>query len=228
MGINTMNNTMITFGVIGFILDDDEYLKLKKEFKDVFEESDIQEYLEAEVAALKKTNSPSLKENRSKYIRHLIWNLKEFLTSMRENKELAKVELDNFKIKVDAIVDLSLEGKMKASVERLIVVQNNAVERSHRGKPFYVDEKWKLRVAIAGDFNLEPIKDLENPEEVANTLNKNYMYVKNLIEESVWDVKEQVWMLYDIVANPEKLPIYELELKNQPWYEKKSKELLGS
>gem|GEM_PF-1766432 len=35
-------------------------------------------------------------------------------------------------------------------------------------------------------------------------------------------------MLYDIVANPEKLPIYELELKNQPWYEKKSKELLGS
>gem|GEM_PF-1824173 len=81
MGINTMNrmnamnttNTMMTTAImISLLDDDDEFQSLKEEFKDVFEESDVQKILESEVAALEKTNSPRLKTNRSKYIKYLI------------------------------------------------------------------------------------------------------------------------------------------------------------
>ncbi len=206
----SINNSSILLNSLG----NEELEDLKNSLWDNFDIESLQDLLKKEVEELEKTSSRELKESRVLYIKELIKNLIQ-----KETKE----ELNNFKYKIERIVDTnSLEWKMRATIE-LIFSEEWIFDSWFEDKPFYIEENelkiwvdtapWKIII-----WHPEIIKWLDNPENVKEELNKIYAEVKTLIQKSNGDMKKYIWILFDIIKNPENITKYKNELWEQPWY----------
>ncbi len=184
---------------------------------------------------LEKTNSKTLKQLRDEYINELVKTFEEKMEQLDFDSKTfaweAKTELSKLKAKIEWVVDKdSLEWKKRAVIE-LMFTEEWDLGSDFNDEPFYVEDgelktwfepvSWLLKLLLPIWFfmwNSEVIDWLENPEKVRDNLNQAYRWVRDLIEKSEWDMKKYVWILYDIVNNPENIIKYKDELWNQPWY----------
>ncbi len=119
---------------------------------------------------------------------------------------------------------------MRAAIE-LAFAEGWKFKNGTEDAPFYVEggkisanlSSTKDSFLIIGDP--EMIRDLNDPQGVANEMNHAYVAVRRLMSLSTSDVSKYVGPLFDIVRNPSSIGSYEHEFGKQPWF--KSFDLLS-
>ncbi len=200
------------------------YREILSSYSNTFpDDPEVQQMLNKKIEELLKNFDYGLYHiSKAEYIWIIISDLKDFIKRRGvDHPDETKKELAEFKLKLDTFWDKSPEWRIKSSFEYLFL--NYPVKNWE--KPFYVDEKWKLKRAIIIWSDKTIAESVSNPQEILEKLNNAHYEVKKLVWLSHWAIKNQIGILYDIAMDPKKaLVLYKHELMDQPWYKEKLKE----
>lgn len=151
------------------------------------------------------------------FLKTLIDNIK----TKEKTGNITEKDLKELKDKIDNISNTGLDWEVKNSVENPIIANDFWLEEWHENIPFYLDDNWVIKIAVNNWPDIDMIKIIEwetDWQKLVDLMNKRYVDVKKLMDISTPDVKNLVWMLYEIVVDPKKLLLYREELQGQLWY----------
>lgn len=197
--------------------------KIISKFWNRKESQNIVNLINIEVDQLSKTKDKLLQNERIKYLDFIT---DKFLQDKKSIKDITVLWLSDLKEKIDKIVDKnSLEWKMRAVIE-LVFANNYKIEDWNELTPFYNDD-WVIKIALwidlmssnsPRDKKVLSLDSNQNPEQIKDELNRLYNDVKVLRDKSTPNIRNYMWMLFDIAYNPENIKKYQKELSSQPWY----------
>jgi hypothetical protein len=93
-------------------------------------------------------------------------------------------------------------------------------DEEYKDKPFYIED-WNLIAALdtyPWDYIIWHTKMIRDFSWDVNQMNYLYNEVRNILNNSNWDLTKYVWIIVDFLLHPENIVKYKKELWNQPWY----------
>jgi hypothetical protein len=123
---------------------------------------------------------------------HKIGILYSFISDVKW--DITEKELSDLLKKIDLVFNNDIEWRKKFYITLSLLLN---IEKKFSGKPFYIDEKWNIRVAIRNNLDYSLFKNIDldlpfiwlNKENFVSHINNIFNNVEKLADLSTWEMK---------------------------------------